>query len=136
MGFKMMLWAMYSGLKFGVGFTSLINKSFRQEVKGKSFALLIKTKDGKIGRYFIFKNGKVASNNGDTEIPALSLIWADEKTAVKTMKKAGAPQQLMAAAVDGSLSIDGDAVVLSQFIMTVNRMLGVYGLSLDKRAKK
>lgn len=136
MGFKLMLFLMYMGLKCGMGFTALINKAFREKLKEKDFTMLIKTKDNKIGRSFTFKKGKISSKSGDYANPDLSLIWKDAATAMNTMKQAGDPQKLMSATIDGSLSIAGDASIMMWFIMTINQMLSVYGMSLDKQPKK
>ncbi|MHB8090254.1 MAG: hypothetical protein ACYDH8_01395 [Syntrophales bacterium] len=62
-----------------------INKDFRKFLMGHECAVVIRTKDGKRGKRFIFKNGLFSADpvldNYD-----VAMVWSDAKTAFKGLK--------------------------------------------------
>ncbi|MBU0991607.1 MAG: hypothetical protein KJ737_03845 [Proteobacteria bacterium] len=132
MNFGIVLYIMYAMMKWGTGFTALINKDFKKLLKKKNFTTLIITKDGKYGRSFTFNNGKITSKTGVNQNADLKVIWKDGQTAIKTMKKGGDQQVLMDAIVDGDLLFEGSAAVMMRFILIMTQMMEVYGIGPDK----
>jgi hypothetical protein len=81
MGFSLLLYLLI--FKFKVA--ARTNKDFRKFLMGHECTVVIKTKDGKRGKRFIFKNGGFSS---DSVLDAYdtAMIWSDAKTGLKALK--------------------------------------------------
>ncbi|TFH42475.1 MAG: hypothetical protein E4G96_03385 [Chrysiogenales bacterium] len=97
------------------------NAEFRQKLREKDYTLVIKTKDGKRGRVFIFRNGEIESRKGDDPGADISLVWRDASTGFRVMR-GGRTKVFMAALQDGSLKILGDGGLSLVFIGVVKEM--------------
>jgi hypothetical protein len=62
-----------------------INKDFKKFLMGHECTVVIKTKDGKRGKRFIFKNGLFSADSVLNEYDA-AMIWSDAKVAFKGLK--------------------------------------------------
>lgn len=62
-----------------------INKDFKKFLMGHECIVVIKTKDGKRGKRFIFKNGLFSTDAVLNEYDA-AMIWSDAKTAFNGLK--------------------------------------------------
>jgi len=62
-----------------------INKDFKKFLMGHECTVVIKTKDGKRGKRFIFKNGLFSSDAVLNEYDT-AMIWSDAKTAFTGLK--------------------------------------------------
>ncbi len=62
------------------------DKSFKKFLMGHECTIVVKTKDGKKGKRFIFKNGGFSSDNVLNEYDA-AMVWSDAKTAFKSLKE-------------------------------------------------
>jgi hypothetical protein len=81
MGFSLLV--IILALKFKKA--SKTNKSFKKFLMGHECKVVIKTKDGKRGKRFIFEDGKFSSDNVLDEYNA-AMVWNDAKTAFKGLK--------------------------------------------------
>ena len=81
MGFSLLITML--ALKFKKASKS--NKDFRKFLMGHECSIVIKTKDGKRGKRFIFKDGTFSSDTVLDEYDA-AMIWSDARAAFKGLK--------------------------------------------------
>ncbi len=62
------------------------NKNFRKFLMGHECAVVIKTKDGKRGKRFIFKDGGFSSDNVLDEFDA-AMVWRDARTGFNGLRR-------------------------------------------------
>jgi hypothetical protein len=118
MKFSMLLY----GLKVLLKRTARKFESFKNKLKEKDYTMVIKTADGKRGRYFTFKNGTIISGSGDLPGADISLVWRDAATGFRIMI-GGNNNVFMAALQDGSLKLVGDANMALAFMGTIGEMM-------------
>lgn len=109
------------GLLVKLRITAKKHPLFRDRLKEQDFTLLIKTRDGARGRYFIFSNGEVFSKKGMHSRPDVALVWKAADFGFKIMAK-GDREASMKAREDGDLVIEGDAMKAIWFNETVALM--------------
>jgi hypothetical protein len=102
--------------------TARKHESFRTKLKEKDYTLVIRTEDGKRGRYFTFTSGEIISGSGDKPGAEISLIWRDAATGFRIMS-GGSNKAFMGALQDGSLKIAGDANLALTFMGVVGEMM-------------
>ena len=101
MGFSLLITIL--ALKFKKASKS--NKDFRKFLMGHECSIVIKTKDGKRGKRFIFKDGTFSSDTVLDEYDA-AMIWSDAKAAVKGLK--AGEEGIQQALQNHLVSIDGE----------------------------
>lgn len=62
------------------------DENFRKFVMGHECKIVVKTRDGKKGKRFIFQNGKFSSDKNLDQFDA-AMVWNDAATAFAAMKK-------------------------------------------------
>ena len=60
--------------------------NFKKFLMGHECSIVVKTRDNKTGKRFIFKDGTFSSDTNLHEYDA-AMVWADAKTAFSAMKK-------------------------------------------------
>ena len=95
---------------------------FKKKLMEKNYTMVIRTEDGKRGRFFTFKDGEIISRRGDFPGAEISLIWKDAATAFKVMAS-GSNKAFMGALQDGSLKLQGDANLALAFTGVVTDMM-------------
>lgn len=80
---------------------------FKKKVAEKNCTVQIKTADNSKGRYYVFKDGEVASKKGVTADPTVALVWKDAATAFAVLSSGDAAKN-MEAIQNGSLKFEGD----------------------------
>jgi hypothetical protein len=110
MKFSLLLFALFQILRVA----ALTNAAFKKYISKAQAKILIKTKDGRYARLFIFDKGKVRSIAGDRDDFDAALVWADARTgfAVMTDKRSDASFN---AAADGKLKVEGMGVYAQWF---------------------
>ncbi len=118
MKFSVLLFALYNILKVA----SVTNKAFKKYISKISTKVLIKTKDGKRARLFIFDKGKLSSMPGDQKNYDVALVWEDAATgfSVMTSKKTDASFN---AAAEGKLKVLGLSVWAQWFEDGINLVM-------------
>ena len=101
MGFSLLITIL--ALKFKKA--SKTNKNFKKFLMGHECKVVIKTKDGKRGKRFIFKDGKFSSDAILNEYDA-AMIWSDAKRAFKGLKDG--EEGIKHALQNHLVSIDGE----------------------------
>lgn len=100
MGFSLILAILASKFKKA----ARINENFKKFLMGHECTVVIKTRDGKRGKRFIFKDGcfltDAVLNDYDT-----AMIWGDAKTAFSALKKG--EEGIKAALQNHQVGIDG-----------------------------
>ncbi|MBI5603554.1 MAG: hypothetical protein HY879_09360 [Deltaproteobacteria bacterium] len=100
MGFSLILAILASKFKKA----ARINENFKKFLMGHECTVVIKTRDGKRGKRFIFKDGRFSAdavlNDYDT-----AMIWGDAKTAFSALKKG--EEGIKAALQNHQVGIDG-----------------------------
>ena len=83
------------------------NTELGEKAAARDFSLLIRTRDGRVGRYFVFCAGQLYSRRGAGKRADLAMVWKDAGVALRTMAShdAGA---LPAALERGDLVLEGD----------------------------
>ena len=95
----------------------------REKVKEKNFTILIKTADGKRGRFFTFSDGTVTSGNVKNATSSdVSLVWKDADIGFRVMM-VQKDEAFMKAIGKGSLKIEGDMNLLPVFMKIVKRAM-------------
>ncbi len=99
---------------------------FKKKLMEKNYTLVIRTEDGKRGRFFTFKDGDIISRSGDFPGAEISLIWKDAATAFKVMAS-GDNKAFMGALQNGSLKLQGDANLALAFTGVTKEMMALSG---------
>ena len=102
--------------------TSRKYPEFKKKLMEKNYSLVIKTEDGRRGRYFKFNDGEIDSRGGDHPGADVLLIWKDAATGFKVMLS-GRTKVFMAALQDGTLKIQGDANLALFFTGVAQEMM-------------
>lgn len=91
------------------------NQAFRKYI-GTTITLkvLIKTRDGKSGRLFVFDKGRVSSLKGAHHACDAALVWSDSGSAFTVMLK-GTDEASFKAAAAGKLTVEGMAYYIQWF---------------------
>jgi hypothetical protein len=100
------------------------HSKLRDKVKEKNFTILIKTEDGKRGRFFSFTDGTVVSGNVKQATSSdVSLVWKDADIGFRVMI-VQKDEAFMKAIAKGSLKIQGDMNLLPVFMKIVKGAMG------------
>ena len=81
--------------------------AFKKMLKKRDYTLVIRTADGRRGRFFIFSNGDIVSGNGLHPRPDVELVWVDVATAFRAMA-AGDEKAVVQAMGKSQLKIKGN----------------------------
>ena len=81
--------------------------AFRKMVRKRDYTLVIRTADGRYGRFFTFSGGDVVSRNGRHPKPDLELVWVDSVTAFRALA-AGGQEAVVQALGKSQLKIEGN----------------------------
>lgn len=84
------------------------------KLRNRRLAVQVRTRDGSVGRYFVFCGGALFSRRGVLASPDVSLVWKDAAVAVRSFRSSD-PDALQTALADQSLSIIGDGEVAIWF---------------------
>jgi len=102
--------------------TAKKHESFKNKLKEKNYTLVIRTEDGKRGRYYTFKDGEIVSGKGNFPGAEISLVWRDAATGFRIMA-GGSTKAFMEALQNGSLKLAGDANLALTFMGVVGEMM-------------
>jgi len=124
MKFELLLYGFYRIFRY----TSGRQPDFKEKIREKDITLVIKTKDGKRGRSFTFKDGKVFSKRGVGGEPVFSLVWitASDGSRIMTDMVKGKSKALMDAVSNGQLLLEGNAGMVMWFLGIMNKMMKYY----------
>ena len=91
--------------------------NFKKFLMGHECRIVVKTKDNKKGKRFIFKDGKFSSDTNLTEYDA-AMVWADAQTAFTAMKKG--EEGIMGARQQHLVGIEGQIHAFTWFGAAIN----------------
>jgi hypothetical protein len=116
--FSLLLWIIDLAIKIGVK----RNKALKDMIKARNFAYVIMTKDRKIGRRFIFRNGEYSSDKVLTDY-AMAMVFENAKVGFKTLALEG-DDGVQEAVNKRTLQIVGDDYHLLWFGVVMGMALG------------
>ena len=102
---------------------SCTHKEFKKYIDKVSAKILVKTKNGKYARLFIFSKGKFSSSPGDHTNFDVALVWKNPKVGFATMIDSN-DEASMKALAKGNLQIVGMSVYGLWFETGINLLLG------------
>ena len=131
MKLTMIMYAYYLLFKY----TAWQKEVFRQKLGERDLVLVMRARDSRIARSFIFEKGRVSSASGDRKDALCRLVWATESDGARVMMDIarGDSKALMKAVIDGRLQLEGDAMAVSWYMAAVNQLGKMY---LKKKKKK
>ena len=120
-------------------FTAYRHPEFRARLKEKKFVAQIRTKDKKIGRYFIFNGKGVISARGIHPEPDITITYHDALLGVRLMTPWRSQLDQINAMKTFKLSIEGPDELTSWFMETLSLMMSAgleYGNDMGKGVKR
>ncbi len=87
---------------------------FRSHLGNMKLRILVRTRDGRRGRVFVFDRGRFASHRGAHHPSDAALVWSDAATAFRVMAS-GREEDSFLAAAQGRLWIEGMAAYVQWF---------------------
>ncbi|MDA0239677.1 MAG: molybdopterin-dependent oxidoreductase [Proteobacteria bacterium] len=113
--FSVILW----GLRQLLRITAWRYPEFRERLKEQSFTANIKTKDGKTGRSFTFKNGQLSSKGGVAAVADVELIFKNAAIGADLLMPPINQLDQINALKDFNLSMEGPDELTSWFAQTI-----------------
>ncbi|MCG8638467.1 MAG: molybdopterin-dependent oxidoreductase [Desulfobacterales bacterium] len=133
----------FDTILFGMGqaikLTAAKHKSFKKRIREKNFVAQIKTLNNSSGRYFSFKSDHFSSTKGIHNNPDVLMIISSAKLGVKLFTPPRDQLDMINAAKDGHVMIEGSDELTIWFSETLNMMLtaGVkYGHEMGNGVKR
>ena len=77
-------------------------------LRGRNCTIQVQTRDGRVGRAFVFGGGEVFSRSGISPNPDVAMVWKDAPTAVTVFRDKN-PNALQTALANEWLRIDGNS---------------------------
>jgi 3-hydroxyisobutyrate dehydrogenase-like beta-hydroxyacid dehydrogenase len=114
MRFSLLLFGLFLKLRS----TARKHPSFKERLREQDFSLLIRTRDGARGRYFVFSDGEVFSRKGIHSHPDVALVWKTAELGFRIMAK-GEREASIKARENGDLVVEGDVMKALWFTETV-----------------
>ena len=102
MKFTLLLFALGQILKIA----SIMNKDFKHYIRMTNARILIKTRDGKRARLFVFNKGKVSSKPGNHGSFDAALVFKNADVGFKVLASKKSDASFNAAA-EGNLQVEG-----------------------------
>jgi len=122
MKFKLLLFILSQKMKKA----AKSNPVFKAFIKGKNVKVIMKTADGKAGRAYIVKEGKVDSNTRDLAGADAAFVWSDGNTALNVMAS-GNDEAFIAAMTEKKLQSEGDFKEFIWFLTALGKMSAQQG---------
>ncbi len=107
------------GLRMLLWIQAFRYQAFRDRLKEKNFTALMKTKDGKTGRYFTFKDGKVLSGGRVIDNADVVLTFKTVEIAVRLLMPPINQLEQVNAMKDFLLNLEGPDELTSWFTQTI-----------------
>ena len=111
---------------FGMGqairMTAARHSSFKKRIRGKDVIAQIKTLDGSTGRYFIFQPRKFSSRKGIHAKADVNYIISNSRLAVKLFTPPRDQLDMINAAKDGHVMVEGPDELAMWFSQTLNML--------------
>jgi molybdopterin guanine dinucleotide-containing S/N-oxide reductase-like protein len=106
------------GMRLLFWWTALRYPVFRARLKEKNLTAQMRTKDGKIGRWFKFKDGTVSSGAGLADAPDVTLTFKTAEIAAHLLMPPINQLEQINAMKDFNLSLEGEDELTSWFTQT------------------
>jgi molybdopterin guanine dinucleotide-containing S/N-oxide reductase-like protein len=113
--------------------------TFKKHLQKHNLTAQIKLLDNSVGRYFIFKNGKISSQSGIHSSPDICVGIADARLAGKLLSPIRDQMEQMNAMKNFALTMDGPDELTSWFMETLSLLFTIglkYGMDKGKGVKR
>jgi molybdopterin guanine dinucleotide-containing S/N-oxide reductase-like protein len=107
------------GLSWLLRVTSWLYPKFLARLKEKNFVAQLRTRNGKVGRWFQFKDGKIISRSGIHPDAEVVLTFKDAKTAAKLLMPPIDQLEQINALRDFYISLEGPDELTNWFTQTI-----------------
>lgn len=99
------------------------NLTFKAFIKGKDVKIIMKTADGRQGRAYIVRNGKIDSSASakDLSNADAAFVWSDGNTAFNVMSS-GDDEAIIAALTEKKLQSEGNFKEFIWFLTALGKM--------------
>lgn len=111
-----------SALNLAIAKAAKSNKSLKDMIKIRNHAYVIMTRDGKIGRRFIFRNGKYSSDKVFTDYD-MALVFENAEVGFKALASGG-DTGVQEAINNWDLRVRGDDLYMLWFGIVMQMALG------------
>ncbi len=119
--------------------TARIHPSFREHLKQKNVTVQIKVMDDSVGRYYMFKNGRITSKSGIHPHPDVCMGFSDAALGGRILVPWRDHQEMMDAMKNFRLTLEGPDELTWWFMETLSLMFqsGLkYGIDVGRGMKK
>jgi len=110
-------------INIAISITARTNKSIQDLIKVRNSSYVIMTKDGKIGRRFMFRNGKYSSDKVLTDFD-LAFVFKNADVGFKTLALGG-PAGIPEAINNWDMKLVGDAESFNYFLIMIAVSMGM-----------
>jgi len=110
-------------MSISIAITAKTNRSIRELVSIRNSSYVIKTRDGKRGRRYVFKNGKYSSDKMLNDFD-LALVFENADIGFKTLALGG-DTGLQTAINNFTLRLEGDPKIFSWFGIMIAVSMGM-----------
>jgi len=110
-------------INLAMSITAKNNKSMKDLIKVRNCSYVMMTRDGKIGRRFIFKDGKYSSDKVLTEYD-LAFVFKNADVGFKTLALGG-PTGIPEAINNWNLKLVGNADIATFFQIMIGVSMGI-----------
>lgn len=112
-----------SVINLAMKMTAKNNKSIKDLINVRNCSYVMMTRDGKIGRRFIFKNGKYSSDKNLKEYD-LALVFKNADVGFKTLALGG-ETGMMEAINNWNLKLQGNVDIYNFFVIMIAVSMGM-----------
>ena len=113
------------GMGHAIRVTAARHSSFKKRIRSKDFIAQIKTLDNSTGRYFIFKPRKFSSRKGIRANADVNMIFSSAELAVKLLTPPRDQLDMINAAKDSQVMVEGPDELAIWFSETLNMLLTI-----------
>ncbi|MCP4121401.1 MAG: molybdopterin-dependent oxidoreductase, partial [Bacteroidetes bacterium] len=117
--------AILFGMATAIKITAARHKSYKKRIQSKDFIAQIRTLDNSSGRYFVFTPQKFYSKKGFHQNPDVQMIFKDAELAVKLFTPPQDQLDMINAAKEGKIMVEGHDELSIWFIETLNMLLTI-----------
>jgi hypothetical protein len=127
--FKLMLMVFGLSMKTLYSMAAIMDKDFKNRLKERDIAIVIKTLDGKNARTYLLRGGRISSLGKDHHDPDLCIAWSSALDFYRTIVHISPKvmvKSFIGAFRDGKLKIECKVGPFVWFSQTLNQMLAVF----------
>lgn len=126
MSAKLALKSLLFGLNITMQGVALVAPTLKEKMKSRNAIIQIRTKDGKVGRWFEFRNGDLISKGGVHPVPDATLLFKDAKIALKLLSPIATHFDFIEAIKTFRMDFEGPDEVTRWFTEIVSTLMTIH----------